>query len=214
MEQMQSDSSTTYGNHAGGGAKSQEQQNGDGFASLYSPSVFAPETSLSLTRYSDPAMNDSLYYSRILMQQQQQQHQDMINRHNLCLTRLREAAKEADALRQENANLRSVNRELNKHIGILMKSSANDRHLATSTNFHNNKNAETTSIEPVNEMIQGLNIGGGEREDVPVESPTSVMENVDVKRISLPKSISVRSNGYLKVAQAAASKTTVNSTVS
>ncbi|KHN06707.1 Zinc finger CCCH domain-containing protein 15 [Glycine soja] len=46
-----------------------------------------------------------------------------------------------------------------------------------------------------------------ELQEISEESPTSVIENnnvVEVERFSLPKSISVRSNGYLKTAQSAA----------
>ena len=57
--------------------------------------------------------------------------------------------------------------------------------------------------------LRGLCLSGdgiGE-EEVSDESPTSVMEGaVDVERVMLPKSISVRSNGYLKMmSQAGAS---------
>ncbi|KAK3189371.1 hypothetical protein Dsin_028932 [Dipteronia sinensis] len=211
--QNESLSSSAYVNIGAASAKSPESHNGDGIGSLYSPFVLAQER-----HFREPSMNvnDAFYYSRLLMQQQQQQqqHQDMVNRHSLCLTRLREAAKDAEILRQENASLRSVNLELNKHIGLLIKSSvtANDHHhhhhqpAASSNDFENiSSSAATTSFENmVNVGMRGLRIGGGggggdHREEVSVESPTSVMENVDVKRVSLPKSISVRSNGYLKM---------------
>ncbi|XP_044488961.1 zinc finger CCCH domain-containing protein 15 isoform X1 [Mangifera indica] len=206
--QNESISSVAYGNLVADGTKSQERQNGDGFTSLYSSFVLAPETttSLSISPYTDPTINDSLYFSRLLMQQQQTQHQDMINRHNLCLTRLREAAREAENLRQENASLRSVNRELNKHLSLLIKSTVSDFNSDDNNGNNsnsNNNNAATSSFGVVNGM-RGLSISGGGGEEVCVESPTSVIENVDVKRVSLPKSISVRSNGYLKMGQAAA----------
>lgn len=211
---MQNDalSGTAYANHGAASTKSQDEQDGDAFASLYSSLVLAPETTRSHTHnYTDPNIHDSLYYSRLLIrqqeQQQQQQHQDMINRHTLCLTRLREAAREAETLRQENASLRSVNRELNKHISLLIRSSVND-HLSCGNN-----NDATTSLGLANAM-RGLSIGGGGGggEEACVESPTSVMENVEVKRISLPKSISVRSNGYLKMGQATPASATAAAT--
>ncbi|KAA8532635.1 hypothetical protein F0562_032549 [Nyssa sinensis] len=73
------------------------------------------------------------------------EHQELIDRHNLCLSHLREAEKEAEALRQENVNLRMANVDLH-------------------------------------ERLQSL-----------------------VNRVSLPKSISVRSKGYLKALQAGGS---------
>lgn len=199
MQQMQNDgvSANPYSNHGVASSKSQDDENADAFASLYSSLVMAqPETTLSHNPYNDPTIHDSLYYSRLLIrQQQQQQHQDMINRHNLCLTRLREAAREAEALRQENDSLRTVNRELNKHVSLLIKSSVNEQ-------LSCGNNDAATSFGVVNGM-RGLSITGA-GEEVSAESPTSVMENVDVKRVSLPKSISVRSNGYLKMGQPAA----------
>ncbi|XVE84893.1 hypothetical protein DITRI_Ditri17bG0048200 [Diplodiscus trichospermus] len=130
-----------------------------------------------------------LYHPRFLMQQ----HQDMINRHNLCLTRLQEAAKEAEALRQENTALRSANRDLNKQLSALIQASVQN-HFASS-------DYNTIPLELVN-GLQGLCLGDGSvgEEEVSVECPTSVMEDaVDVQRVMLPKSISVRSNGYLKM---------------
>ncbi|XVF44236.1 hypothetical protein PTKIN_Ptkin02bG0104200 [Pterospermum kingtungense] len=125
----------------------------------------------------------ALHHPRLLMQQ----HQDMINRHNLCLTRLRQAAKEAEALRLENTSLRSVNRDLNKQLSALI-------HLASS-------DYNTTPFELVN-ALRGISLSGdgiGE-EEVSDESPTSVIGGaVHLERVMLPKSISVRSNGYLKM---------------
>ncbi|MBA0746574.1 hypothetical protein Gogos_009080, partial [Gossypium gossypioides] len=116
-------------------------------------------------------------------------------RHNLCLTRLHEASKEVEALRQENTALRSVNRDLNKQLSTLIQASMQN-HFATS-------DYNATPYELLNEF-QGLCLGGdgggvGE-EEVSDECPTSMMEGAgDVERVMLPKSISVRSNGYLKM---------------
>lgn len=208
--QNESLSTSAYSNLGAAGLNSADSQSGEEYAPMYESFGLRPLD-----------VNDALYYSRVLMQQQQQQHQqhqDMVNRHTLCLTRLREAAKEAEILRQENASLRSVNRELNKHINLLIKSSVNDVH--RSNDFENNNNVSNnnavTSFENmVNAGMRRLSIGGSSggagagaggdnREEVCVESPTSVMENVDVKRVSLPKSISVRSSGYLKTSPTAA----------
>ncbi|XVE92624.1 hypothetical protein REPUB_Repub01dG0114100 [Reevesia pubescens] len=132
----------------------------------------------------------ALYHPRLLMQQ----YQDTINRHNLCLTRLRQASKDAEALRQENTSLRSVNRDLNKKLSELIQASVQS-HFASSDDY------TSTPFELVN-ALHGLCLGGGGvgEEEVSDESPTSVMEGaVDVERVTLPKSISVRSNGYLKM---------------
>ncbi|XWS23410.1 hypothetical protein CRYUN_Cryun28dG0011800 [Craigia yunnanensis] len=131
----------------------------------------------------------SLYHPRLLMQQ----HQDMINCYNLCLTRLREATREAKALHQENTSLLSVNCNLNKQLNALIQASVQSRFASFDYN--------TMSFELIN-ALQGIFLSGdgiGE-EEVSDESPTSVMEGaLDVERVLLPKSISVMSNGYLKM---------------
>ncbi|GMI74902.1 CALLOSE DEFECTIVE MICROSPORE1 [Hibiscus trionum] len=136
--------------------------------------------------YSSSAAADSLfalYNPRLLMQQ----HQDMINRHSLCLTRFREAAKEAESLRQENTSLRSVNRDLNKQLNALIQASVED-HFASS-------DYNATPFELVN-ALGGLCLGGdGEGE----EEVSDMEDEVDLERVRLPKSISVRSNGYVKM---------------
>ena len=173
---MQNDNcSTVYGDLA---AKQPNDHYSDG---VYSSSNI-PSSATTASRY-------VLYHPRHLMQK----HQDMINLHNLCLTRFREAAKEAEALRQENTSLRSVNRDLNTQLSAMIQTSVQN-HFASS-------DYNTTPLELVN-ALRGLCLSGdgvGE-DDVSDESPTSVMEGVvDVERVMLPKSISVRSNGYLKM---------------
>ncbi|KAE8730285.1 Zinc finger CCCH domain-containing protein 15 [Hibiscus syriacus] len=125
----------------------------------------------------------ALYNPRLLMQQ----HQDMINRHSLCLARFREAAKEAESLRQENTCLRSVNCDLNKQLGVLIQASVQDHFASYDYN--------TTPFELVN-ALGGLCLGG---DGVEEEEVSDVEDEVDFERVMLPKSISVRSNGYLKM---------------
>ncbi|KAE8668225.1 Zinc finger CCCH domain-containing protein 15 [Hibiscus syriacus] len=124
----------------------------------------------------------ALYDPHILTQQ----HQDMINRHSLCLARFREAAKEAESLRQENTSLRSVNRDLNKQLSAMIQASVQN-HFASS-------DYNTTPFELVN-ALGGLCLGG----DGVGKEVSDVEDEVDFERVMLPKSISVRSNGYLKM---------------
>lgn len=121
-------------------------------------------TALSLSPYSE---------SRFVMKQQ-----DLINRHALCLTRIREGAREVESLREENATLRSVNRDLEEQLSYIM-----NRSMMSSEH-------DRRAFEMVN-GFKKLSCGGGE------ESPTSVIERRSDERNWLPKSISVRSNGYL-----------------
>ncbi|KDP35010.1 hypothetical protein JCGZ_09298 [Jatropha curcas] len=152
-------------------------------------SIFLPKASQSIT----PSMD-----SRFVMQ-----HQDLINRIALCLTRLREAAREVESLRLENTALRSVNSELNNHLSLLIQASVQEHCLPSDYN--------TTPLEVFNDFRNLRFTGGDEGEELREdESPTSVMEVQPAdtsERTTLPKSISVRSNGYLKTIQAGATKT-------
>ncbi|KAG2709447.1 hypothetical protein I3760_05G239800 [Carya illinoinensis] len=173
----------------------------DVYSSPYS-SIFPTKASLSVNSYSDSGFSDStstVVSNHLCHSHTVQEHQEIVNRHSLCLTHLREANREAEALRLENAHLREVNRELNKHLGLLIHASVRNQLGSSSTDY-------MASLEAF-DAFRGLSIGdeGSAWDDVADGSPTSVIENrriqnVDVERFSLPKSISVRSNGYLKTA--------------
>ncbi|KAF7827740.1 Zinc finger CCCH domain-containing protein 15 [Senna tora] len=198
----------------GGLATNQMQSNGAGLGPLYS-TLFSDKPSLSTTsnggvsinpyegnspsKFNDSAIQSHLYDSCAI-----QKHQDMVNRHTMCLNRLAETTKEVEALRHENTQLRAVNRELNKQLSLLIQVSVQ--------NQLDGSSGHSEAFDVVN-GFRGLhiadNFGEGKEncadwnkdQEVSNESPTSVIENtVEVERFSLPKSISVRSNGYLKVA--------------
>ncbi|KAG6579225.1 zinc finger CCCH domain-containing protein 15-like isoform X1 [Cucurbita pepo subsp. pepo] len=194
--------------------KSQLQTN-NVYASLYNSSIFAPKqsvpVSLPSTLYGDSTHTDSISASKSINNHLYQtcvvqDHQEMVNRHSLCLTHLREATEEADALRQENIHLRSINHELSKHLSLLIHASVQKQY------------GSSDQTPPFNfvEGFRGLSVAekgasSSTWEDISDESPTSVMEGgrvegVEVERFSLPKSISVRSNGYLKMAQGGSSQ--------
>ncbi|KAE8077246.1 hypothetical protein FH972_015825 [Carpinus fangiana] len=182
--------------------KSQLHTDGVGYTSLYSP-IFPTKSSVS--PYSDSGFSDSgstvisnhLYHSRSV-----QEHQEIVNRHSLCLAQLHEATIEAEALRLENTHLRAVNCELNKYLSLFIRLGS--------------PSADYTAPFGLLDAFRGLSIGdegSSAWDDVADESPTSVIEsgrvqNVDMerKRFSLPKSISVRSSGYLKTANQASAR--------
>lgn len=129
-----------------------------------------------------------------------QQRQDMVNREALCYTRLHEASLEAEVLRLENTELRSMNRHLKTELNQLIRSSTQNRFdydripLRMLSNLSIGGNHDTDEVENQNPKAN--------RDDVSDESPTSVMGNdEDQNRSSLPKSISVRSSGYSKTSQ-------------
>ncbi|XP_028758142.1 zinc finger CCCH domain-containing protein 15-like [Neltuma alba] len=191
------------------------QSNGAIYGAIYS-TLFSDTPSLSATDNGDLSLhsyegnsplkyNDSPIQSHLYDSCAIQNHQDMVNRHSMCLNRLAETSKEVEALRQENSQLRAVNRELNNQLSLLIQVSVQ--------NQLDGSSGHTEAFDVIN-GFRGLrisdNFGDGKEncenwnkdQEVSNESPTSVIENnVEVERFSLPKSISVRSNGYLKAAQ-------------
>ncbi|CAI8605004.1 unnamed protein product [Vicia faba] len=191
--------------------------NAGAFASLYS--VLTNElsgncsngggASASLYPYSDSGTDYDSCVNVI------QKHQDMVNRHSMCLSRLVETSKEVEALQQENGQLRAVNKELQKNLNLLVQASLENR-------FGGGDSSIQTHSIPFDALhsFRCLNLGDGKENcadwntnninhnnkellEASDESPTSVIDNngVETERFSLPKSISVRSNGYLKIAQ-------------
>ncbi|KAJ4827254.1 hypothetical protein Tsubulata_047284 [Turnera subulata] len=139
-------------------------------------------------------------------------HQDLINRIAMCLVRLREAAREAELLRRENASLRSLNRELTNRLNFLIKKHCEEYYFNTALP------QQPQRFDLASGFRKACNVydqddyyyGAGEEteDDGYGESPTSVMEESSSagrdERVSLPKSISVRSSGYVKASQATA----------
>lgn len=132
--------------------------------------------------------------------------QDLIDRRNWCLNNLRLTAKEAEALRQENVNLQMANSELNKQLSHLQHQASSASVSATSRQNYGNATM-FPSVNSVADSFERMRIG----EKGALVSDKRVargVENVDpvkktnVERVKLPKSISVRSNGYLKNVQA------------
>lgn len=132
-------------------------------------------------------------------------YQDVINRHSLCLSHLRDASEEIESLRNEISSLRSINRELNQHLSYLIQTSPQNQ--LGSAN-------QTAQFHDVIDRFESLSTKGSSSSITNStdsgESPTSATESkVEVERTSMPKSISVRSSGYLKtvLSQAGPSRT-------
>ncbi|KAI5401345.1 hypothetical protein KIW84_065990 [Lathyrus oleraceus] len=132
------------------------------------------------------------------------------------LPRRMEASNEVEALQQENEELRAVNKELQKSLNLLVQASLENQF------GHGGSSVQTQSIlSDILHSLRGLSLGDGkencaggwnnnniknnnnsskELQEDSDESSTSVIDNndvdVDAERLSLPKSISVRSNGY------------------
>lgn len=143
----------------------------------------------------ESATEHRLMQARLILE-----HQQLNDHYDLCQTHLLNLNKEIDILRRENAELRSVNNDLLK---ILSSPTAFQSFLLSSGAAYPN--------QALLDSFRRLDVGGvlapdhgHGGEDVTDISPTSVMETnrferPSAERVSLPKSISVRSSGYQKV---------------
>ncbi|KAL7001084.1 hypothetical protein U1Q18_002237 [Sarracenia purpurea var. burkii] len=187
------------------------------YASLYS--VFPPKTSLlSSLIPSDCSTEDDSHntttielasrsplYSCVVID-----HGNPLDRHNLCLFLLRKAAREIESLRQENINLRVTNIGLNKRWSLIAQAVLQNGLIlapsdCTALTASSSSSFVTNGFHP---MCTGEAMASERqaRDEVPGESPASVIESSRVEtmngeRVSLPKSISVRFNGYLKTVE-------------
>ncbi|XP_074294051.1 zinc finger CCCH domain-containing protein 15-like [Silene latifolia] len=149
-------------------------------------------------------------FSRLLSQ-----HNDLLNRYAFYMSKLQEAFKEAEILRQENTNLRFANRELSQQISVLLEAATFQEAATFSEPL-----ASASCFSSGEKKTTEENEGGvwEERVENTSEGPTSVIEKENKKqqkveegRVSPPKSISVRSNDYLKMSPGGASCATGSS---
>ncbi|CAO2179006.1 unnamed protein product [Urochloa humidicola] len=103
------------------------------------------------------------------------QYQDVADRYELCLARLADAADEAAVLRRENAELRAANGDLTRRLALLSGIG---------------KQAAAAAIA---DEVRRLRFGD--------QKVAAAKERPPEKLAVLPKSISVRSNDYLKINQ-------------
>lgn len=146
------------------------QPDGLGFTSFYSDGSIA-------------ANNNQFYHPLVILQ-----HQKLIDRHRLCLIHLQKTAKEAESLRQENTNLKVVNRDLNKRLSLFAQASFDERFVSASYSSELSSAINDLRRLGLTNQANGANsqyAGGMER-----------VNSID--RMSSPKRISVRSNGYVK----------------
>ncbi|KAG8056046.1 hypothetical protein GUJ93_ZPchr0001g30794 [Zizania palustris] len=151
-----------------------------GFSSpspLASSVSLSPSSSASLVDDGDDgglaadATGQRLQLARLALQ-----YQEVVDRYELCISHLAEAADEAATLRRENAKLRVANSDLTRRLALL-----GGRH---------------TAAVAVADEIRRLRLGEQ-------KVATATKERSPEKLTVLPKSISVRSSGYLKLNQQA-----------
>nr|XP_043613820.1 zinc finger CCCH domain-containing protein 15 [Erigeron canadensis] len=128
--------------------------------------------------------------------------QDLIDRRNWCLTNLKLTTKEAEALRQENVNLQIANCELSKQLSQLQQQA-----VSISASASGYGNTSMLSKNSICDRFGRMRIGEKGKKVSDKRGVARGAENVDpvkktdVERVKLPKSISVRSNVYLKTGQ-------------
>ncbi|KAL8161298.1 hypothetical protein V2J09_012787 [Rumex salicifolius] len=145
-----------------------------------------------------------------------QEHHDLLVRHKSCLSQLRDTFREAETLRQENTNLRVANSDLSNRLNRLVEAYLQSQYGQMKMISPGSSSLSPEIVTPpITEKFSGLRLAEKMRECArweSGESPTSVIESDraerDVDRVSIPKSISVRSTGFLKVAGQVAPKGT------
>ncbi|XP_077242436.1 zinc finger CCCH domain-containing protein 14-like [Tasmannia lanceolata] len=192
---------------------------GSDLTSLYS-SIFAQKESLpnsesiSLTPSSCSCdeenakdTENSLYLARISLQ-----YKEMVERYGICLSHLRQTEQEAEALREENAKLRIANVDLSKRLSLLS--------ISGKQSSLQNRIGSASFPAPLSVMndyrrfcMRDVRQNDRLSSELSETSPTSVLgfeenrfERRNVDRISLPKSISIRSSGFLKGGLSAGNK--------
>ncbi|KAF7134709.1 hypothetical protein RHSIM_Rhsim08G0084000 [Rhododendron simsii] len=186
----------------------------DHFASFYHPSPMFPPaastTSLSLSpsdcssSYNNnnndvvSTVDDRLRQASFVLEYQQ-----LYNRYAMCLAHLQDSLLEVDSLRDDNDALRVANSDLVNRLSLLSQATIQNCLLTSAPQ------PPLSFINDFNRMSIGGNAGmiRENREEICDISPTSVIEHSRFdrrntpERVQLPKSISVRSSGYLKIAQ-------------
>jgi butyrate response factor len=106
-----------------------------------------------------------------------------------CLSHLQEATEEAETLRHENARLRMENGELTNHLAMV-----SNKQVSLLTSEFNRTSIGTDAVPDTSPTtvlpLQPLN-------------ENQLLRQAAERRAVLPKSISIRSSGYLKMNQPA-----------
>ncbi|XP_051146146.1 zinc finger CCCH domain-containing protein 15-like [Andrographis paniculata] len=160
-----------------------------------------PDYSNDISTLSLPWLNGEALPSGFPQIQQQRLRQDFMYRHRGALCHLQDVAQQAQALRQENVNLKVTNLDLNNRLNLMLNP----------TSFHS---ADLSpDLDSVLNGMRKITVGGSEEGEIEVarnrpaasvvDSSPNCLQRGGVERFHLPKSISVRSSGYLKASRAA-----------
>ncbi|KAK6152863.1 hypothetical protein DH2020_012502 [Rehmannia glutinosa] len=112
------------------------------------------------------------------------EYQQLYNRYTLCLAQLRDSMEEVDALRRENDSLRLSNADLSHRVALLF---SRDRLFSEFSRLNiASPSAAASRAAHLTSATQPL-------------AENNRVERRSTQRVTLPKSISVRSSGYLKM---------------
>ncbi|GJX14512.1 zinc finger CCCH domain-containing protein 14-like protein [Tanacetum coccineum] len=172
------------------------------------PPKFISQSQLSYSSPSDCSFDDDALFSANAIATENclsqasfiLDYQQLYNCYTMCLTTLQDSVKEVEALRDENESLRVANAELLNRLSLFSNSTR------MMSSFVPNVRSSSASLTG---EFSRLGIGSAfcesnnNGEEFPSVSPTSVIEpnqfvRGDQRVLSMPKSISVRSKGYLK----------------
>lgn len=156
------------------------------------PFATGGSTTVTPTATANSAAYSSLY--RLMSE-----HRALLGQHTFSLLQLQKRFKEADTLRQENTNLRVAKHDLINQLNLLLQADLNQTAPSCGQWCGQSERFEGLPMsEKKTESGEGFSS----------ESPTSVIQrnrvdgpNAEAGRITLPKSISVRSNEFLKMSQ-------------
>ncbi|CAL9160730.1 zinc finger CCCH domain-containing protein 9-like [Musa acuminata AAA Group] len=161
-----------------------------------SGSILIPPRSSSFV---EPEVAAADYGNRLYLARLTLQYQEVAERYDLCLSDLRDCTEEIESLRRENASIRIANVELARRLGLIAGKHAgrvpSSASAALEDEFRFLNVAELPPPSPEESPTSVLSVqesGGGH----PFAGPPVVE-----KQVSLPKSISIRSSGYLKLNQ-------------
>ncbi|CAI9272388.1 unnamed protein product [Lactuca saligna] len=179
------------------------------FCSSIFPPKFISQSQLSFSSPSDCSFDDDAFSANAYATENRLsqasfilEYQQLYNCYTVCLTSLQDSVKEVDALRQENEALRVANGDLVQRLNLFSQATMQNR-LASSV--RSSSSPSSTLIGDFSRLGIGspFSESNASAEKVPSVSPTSVIEPKQFtrhngERVSMPKSISVRSKGYLK----------------
>ncbi|XP_078431682.1 zinc finger CCCH domain-containing protein 9-like [Wolffia australiana] len=163
--------------------------------SLFSPTAsasFLPQFHYQMVPYEDGTEKATATEQIFSLARLTLLHEQMLARCQLCLSHLEEAADEAEALRLENSNLRLANVELARHLTII--SSYGVGAATCPPEIYTG-----LPVDLVNDFQRLDLIGSPSSSDCQNYYFPAKRSPVQDQRVNLPKSISIRSKGYMKL---------------